>query len=339
MPRAACTLRAMARLSERGLRKSVGVSGHVRDGLRQRRLLDLLRARPRRRARARPHAARVPVRRRAVRADGENLRRGRLDVPRSRRLLLVRAPRLQRRRLVLRRLGAQPRLHPHDRDLGVLRAPLPERVPRPRRAQAQPRRHRRRPDRGRDADRAEHPRPRRVGAAELRPRDRRPVHADPARGRRRRARAQPLAARQPGPPRHRRPRWTELVFALSLAMLAYTGIETVANMAEEARDPGKTGAQGRQPRRDRGARRLRRHLGRRAVGAAGDPPRRRLQPGAETDVQRTRLRDRARPLLRKRPGARGDLAARPARHGAETRRILRRHPRRDDPVHRHERRA
>jgi APA family basic amino acid/polyamine antiporter len=30
-----------------------------------------------------------------------------------------------------------------------------------------------------------------------------------------------------------------LVFALSLAMLAYTGIETVANMAEEARDPGR----------------------------------------------------------------------------------------------------
>jgi basic amino acid/polyamine antiporter, APA family len=35
------------------------------------------------------------------------------------------------------------------------------------------------------------------------------------------------------------PSWGELVFALSLAMLAYTGIETVANMAEEARDPGK----------------------------------------------------------------------------------------------------
>src|ERR1700730_13639108 len=34
------------------------------------------------------------------------------------------------------------------------------------------------------------------------------------------------------------PSWGELIFALSLAMLAYTGIETVANMAEEARDPG-----------------------------------------------------------------------------------------------------
>jgi APA family basic amino acid/polyamine antiporter len=35
------------------------------------------------------------------------------------------------------------------------------------------------------------------------------------------------------------PKWSELIFALSLAMVAYTGIETVSNMAEEARDPGR----------------------------------------------------------------------------------------------------
>ena len=35
------------------------------------------------------------------------------------------------------------------------------------------------------------------------------------------------------------PTWKELIFALSLAMLAYTGIETVANMAEESKDPGQ----------------------------------------------------------------------------------------------------
>ncbi len=35
------------------------------------------------------------------------------------------------------------------------------------------------------------------------------------------------------------PSYSHLIFALSLAMLAYTGIETVSNMAEEARDPGK----------------------------------------------------------------------------------------------------
>jgi basic amino acid/polyamine antiporter, APA family len=33
------------------------------------------------------------------------------------------------------------------------------------------------------------------------------------------------------------PTWTEVIFALSISMIAYTGIETVSNMAEEARDP------------------------------------------------------------------------------------------------------
>ncbi len=37
----------------------------------------------------------------------------------------------------------------------------------------------------------------------------------------------------------RAPTISELIFALSIAMLAYTGIETVSNMAEEATDPGK----------------------------------------------------------------------------------------------------
>src|SRR5437660_2443602 len=35
------------------------------------------------------------------------------------------------------------------------------------------------------------------------------------------------------------PTWTQLIFALSVAMVAYTGIETVSNMAEEAKDPGR----------------------------------------------------------------------------------------------------
>jgi APA family basic amino acid/polyamine antiporter len=35
------------------------------------------------------------------------------------------------------------------------------------------------------------------------------------------------------------PSFTQLVFAISISMLAYTGIETVSNMAEEARDPGE----------------------------------------------------------------------------------------------------
>jgi APA family basic amino acid/polyamine antiporter len=34
--------------------------------------------------------------------------------------------------------------------------------------------------------------------------------------------------------------WDDLAFALPLAMLAYTGLETAANLAEEAREPGRT---------------------------------------------------------------------------------------------------
>jgi basic amino acid/polyamine antiporter, APA family len=36
------------------------------------------------------------------------------------------------------------------------------------------------------------------------------------------------------------PSWGDLAFALALATLAYTGLETVANLAAEAREPGKT---------------------------------------------------------------------------------------------------
>jgi APA family basic amino acid/polyamine antiporter len=35
------------------------------------------------------------------------------------------------------------------------------------------------------------------------------------------------------------PSYGQLIFAVSISMIAYTGIETVSNMAEEARDPGK----------------------------------------------------------------------------------------------------
>lgn len=36
------------------------------------------------------------------------------------------------------------------------------------------------------------------------------------------------------------PTWHSIVFALPVGMLAYTGLETVANLAQEAREPGKT---------------------------------------------------------------------------------------------------
>ena len=168
----------------------------VRDRLRQRRLLDLLRARPGGGLRARAHAGRVHARGRAVRPHGQDLRRGRLDVPRGRRVLLIRPPRLQRARVVLRRLGAQPRLHPHDRDLGVLRAALPGRVLAG--ADPPPGRRDRRPDRDRGARLAEHPGHRRVGQPEPHPRPARPRHPGPDHLHRRGAGAQPVAARAPG---------------------------------------------------------------------------------------------------------------------------------------------
>ena len=40
--------------------------------------------------------------------------------------------------------------------------------------------------------------------------------------------------------RNRARRWDDLAFALPLALLAYTGLETVANLAEETRQPGRT---------------------------------------------------------------------------------------------------
>src|SRR5207237_1111998 len=36
------------------------------------------------------------------------------------------------------------------------------------------------------------------------------------------------------------PSWHDIAFALPLAMLAYTGLETIANLAEETRRPGRT---------------------------------------------------------------------------------------------------
>src|SRR5438445_440418 len=36
------------------------------------------------------------------------------------------------------------------------------------------------------------------------------------------------------------PTWSSIAFALPVAMLAYTGLETVANLAAETREPGKS---------------------------------------------------------------------------------------------------
>ena len=136
-----------------------------------------------------------------------------------------------------------------------------------------PGRHHRRADHDRAAGRAEHPRPRRVGQAQPLPGGRRPVHAGPARRRRVRARPEPVAAGQPGAPRHGA--------ELDAADLRAVGGDGRLHRHRDRLEHGRGGQgprprhpQGGQPRAGRRARRLRRHLGRRALGAAGRPPRR-----------------------------------------------------------------
>ena len=92
------------------------------DRLRERRLVDLLRARPRRVLRARPDAARLHHHRVLLLLHGGELRRGDDDVPGGGRLVELRPPRVQRVLVVLRRLGADAHLRGDDRHVGVLRA-------------------------------------------------------------------------------------------------------------------------------------------------------------------------------------------------------------------------
>ena len=133
------------------------------------------------------------------------------------------------------------------------------------------------------------------------------------------------------------PTWKELIFALSLAMLAYTGIETVANMAEEARDPGRQvpkavnlvvlavlGVYAGISVVALSALPVIHH----GVGYSAELKQLLTTPGYATALGGYFQND---PVL----GIIERLG--PARHGAETRRVLRRDPRRDDPVHRHQR--
>ena len=116
------------------------------------RLLDLLLARAGRRLRPRADAAGLPRRRARLRPQHPQLRRGRVDVRRARRLGDVRPPRLQRAGQLRRRLGDPDRLRDRDRPGGDLGAALPDadlvRVHR-RRGRDRHRRLRDRPGRGR----------------------------------------------------------------------------------------------------------------------------------------------------------------------------------------------
>ena len=65
------------------------------------------------------------------------------------------------------------------------------------------------------------------------------------------------------------PTWKNFILAIPIGMIAYTGIETISNMAEEAKDEAQDDPGRDQPRADRRVRDLLHAAGRRAVGAAG----------------------------------------------------------------------
>ena len=172
---------------------------------------------------------------------------------------------------------------------------------------------------------AEHRRRQGGGRAEHLPGARRLRHAGRARGRRLRPRVLARHAGQQRRLRHATRRWTDFLIAIPVGMVAYTGIETISNMAEEARDYGKTipraiggvvvavvGRSTRSCRRSR-CRRCRSMNGETLLGAARGAGRLRGRPDA-------RRRQEHRP--RRAPARGGDLRRRPGGH---------------DPVHRDER--
>ncbi len=110
------------------------------------------------------------------------------------------------------------------------------------------------------------------------------------------------------------PTWKDFFLAIPVGMIAYTGIETISNMAEEAKDEAKTIPARDQARRHRGVRDLRRAAGGRAVGAAGHQQRRRRRTTTLLGLPEEQGR------LRRRPGARRRQAPRPRRAAGRRRR-------------------
>ena len=171
----------------------------------------------------------------------------------------------------------------------------------------------------------QHPRPRRVGQAQHRPRGPRSPHPGGARRARRGPRPAPLDPDRPGPPRRRPQLLAADLRRLDLDARLHRDRDRLQHGRGGAR-PRRAGAESGQPGADRGARHLRRDLGHRPLGAAGDPGRRRP------------LLDRAGHDLRRRPGARHRLRPAPARRPRDRRPLLRRRPGGDDPADRDQRR-
>ena len=184
-----------------------------------------------------PHAGGVHAHRPAVRHHRLQLRRSHHHVPGGGRLVELRAPHLQRVRQLRRRLGAHAGLHHHHRHLGVLRAQLPGRLLAHPQAVALQlhRRHRHH----RLARHHQHRRHQRSRAPQHHPRDPGPGHAGAAR-----SSSVCSCFSRPAILIHQihlgvAPTWHQFIYGISIGTVAYTGIETICNMAEEAANPAR----------------------------------------------------------------------------------------------------
>ena len=126
------------------------------------------------------------------------------------------------------------------------------------------------------------------------------------------------------------PTWSNLAIAVPVAMLAYTGVETVSNLAEEAREPARS-----VPNAYKlvAAAVFAIYLTLPLIALSALPvkdDRRAADDAARTAAGGGRVRQRSDPRRRRQPRHLGLAAARA--------RDLRRRARRHDPVHRHERR-
>ena len=121
------------------------------------------------------------------------------------------------------------------------------------------------------------------------------------------------------------PSWSDFALGVAVGMIAYTGIETISNMAEEAKDAART---------------IPRSVGLTVAAVLGalpaDPDRRPLGDAGHPGRRRP-LHDGARHRVRQRPDPRHRREPRPQRRPDRKHALLRRHPRRRDPADRDQR--
>ena len=124
----------------------------------------------------------------------------------------------------------------------------------------------------------------------------------------------------------RSPTWGNFALGIAVGMVAYTGIETISNMSEEARDSSRTVPRGTGM------------VVAAVVGLYALLPMIALSAMPVTQNAAGELHDRARHHVRGRPGARDRREHRPQPRAHRRPARLRRDPRRGDPADRHQRR-